>query len=196
MSTWRELLTVAWLSASIGLSFSSERAMAQSFDDRWSIIPKANAEPSPPASDPQPDAEERPGPDATTNGQSEVKQTDPAAAPGAGKTVRTISPKVFTGVASYYAYAGGKTASGAPYRRDALTAAHRTLPFGTRVRVTAVKTKKSVEVVITDRGPALRSRVLDLSLAAGQVLGMPGRGVIQVRGEVIGGGAPILGKGS
>jgi rare lipoprotein A len=82
-----------------------------------------------------------------------------------------------------------------PYRRDALTAAHRTLAFGTRVRVTDVKTKKSVEVVVTDRGPAIRKRVLDLSLGAAQVLGIGGRGVIQVRAEVIG-QAPILGKGS
>ena len=63
--------------------------------------------------------------------------------------------------------------------------------------MTDVKTKKSVDVVVTDRGPAIRSRVLDLSLAAAQALGIPGRGVIQVRAEVIGDTPPpVLGKGS
>ena len=56
------------------------------------------------------------------------------------------------GKASFYAYAGGKTASGKPFHRSELTAASRTLPFGTRLRVTDLKTKKSVEVTVTDRG--------------------------------------------
>jgi rare lipoprotein A len=68
-----------------------------------------------------------------------------------------------------------------------LTAAHRTLPFGTRVRVTDIKTQKSVEVTITDRGPASRGRVIDLSLGAAKVLGIGNRGVIQVRGELVSG---------
>jgi rare lipoprotein A len=94
---------------------------------------------------------------------------------------------VFVGKASYYAYHGGKTASGAPFRPNAFTAAHRNLPFGTRIRVTDVATGKSVEVVITDRGPGSRNRVLDLSLGAAQALGIGSRGVIQVRAEVING---------
>jgi peptidoglycan lytic transglycosylase len=94
---------------------------------------------------------------------------------------------VFTGRASYYAYHGGKTASGQPFSPDALTAAHRTLPFGTRVRVTNIKTKKSVVVVITDRGPFSRKRVLDLSLGAARALDIGNRGVIPVRAEIISG---------
>ena len=94
---------------------------------------------------------------------------------------------MFTGRASYYAYHGGKTASGQPFNPYALTAAHRTLPFGTRVRVTDIKTHKSVVVVITDRGPSARNRVLDLSAAAARALDIGSRGIIQVRAEVISG---------
>jgi rare lipoprotein A len=92
---------------------------------------------------------------------------------------------VIYGKASFYSYAGGKTASGARYNRKALTAAHRTLPFGTRVRVTAVKARKTVEVVINDRGPALRDRVLDLSLSAARMLGMTESGIVPVWIDVI-----------
>jgi rare lipoprotein A (peptidoglycan hydrolase) len=183
----------------LGLPALIDPAFGQSFDERWSIVPKANAEPAPQESQvPPPDSQ--PGTNSVTSGQGEARAPIPPAKPAAGtKPVAgkktPAASRVFTGAASFYSYAGGKTASGMPYRRDALTAAHRTLAFGTRVRVTDVKTKKSVEVVVTDRGPAIRKRVLDLSLGAAQVLGIGGRGVIQVRAEVIG-QAPILGKGS
>ena len=65
------------------------------------------------------------------------------------------------------------------------TAAHRSLPFGTRVRVTDLATNRSVVVVITDRGPRVRDRVLDLSLGAARSLGITDRGVAQVRVEVL-----------
>jgi rare lipoprotein A (peptidoglycan hydrolase) len=177
----------------LGLPALIDPAFGQSFDERWSIVPKANAEPAPQQNQaPPPDSQ--PGTNSVTSGQGEARAPIPPAKPTAGTKMPAAS-RVFTGAASFYSYAGGKTASGMPYRRDALTAAHRTLAFGTRVRVTDVKTKKSVEVVVTDRGPAIRKRVLDLSLGAAQVLGIGGRGVIQVRAEVIG-QAPILGKGS
>jgi rare lipoprotein A len=73
----------------------------------------------------------------------------------------------FSGVAAYYDRGySGRTASGVRYDARQLTAAHRTLPFGTRVRVTDSKSGRSVEVVITDRGPFNKGRVIDLSLAA------------------------------
>ena len=75
---------------------------------------------------------------------------------------------------------GRRTASGERYDRHAMTAAHRTLPFGTRVRVRSVVTGKEVVVRINDRGPFKRSRVIDLSQAAFNALGLQGRGVIQV----------------
>jgi rare lipoprotein A len=80
----------------------------------------------------------------------------------------------FEGLAAYYAAPG-----------NGLTAAHRTLPFGTRVRVTDPKTGRSVIVTINDRGPFGRHRVLDLSLSAARSLGMMDRGVIFVRADVL-----------
>src|SRR6516225_12312576 len=93
--------------------------------------------------------------------------------------------RVFSGKASYYSYQTGKTASGSSFNRNLPTAAHRSLPFGTRVRVTDLATNRSVVVVITDRGPRVRGRVLDLSLGAARSLGITDRGVAQVRVEVL-----------
>lgn len=90
------------------------------------------------------------------------------------------------GEASYYApsFHGRRTASGEKYDRQALTAAHRTLPFGTHVRVTDKETGRSVIVRINDRGPLKPTRVIDLSERAAQELGLLARGVTQVRVEV------------
>src|SRR5215472_18203441 len=80
----------------------------------------------------------------------------------------------FSGMCAYY-----------PGRGVGLTAAHKTLPFGTRVRVTDVKTGRSVIVTINDRGPFNRGRVLDLCPGAARALDMVERGVIYVRAEVL-----------
>jgi rare lipoprotein A len=83
-----------------------------------------------------------------------------------------------SGIASVYGhrdgYAGKKTASGERMNPAALTAAHRTLPFGTRVRVTNKKNGRSVVVRISDRGPFVRGRVIDLSPAAARAIGFAG----------------------
>jgi len=91
------------------------------------------------------------------------------------------------GEASYYADSlhGNKTASGAPYDKDAMTAAHRSLPFDTRVKVTYLKTGKSVEVVINDRGPHAKGRIIDLSGAAAQAVGLVEDGHGKVKLEVL-----------
>lgn len=104
--------------------------------------------------------------------------------PGPGDAV----PGASTGLASYYAdkFEGRRTASGAVYDGDALTAAHRTLPFGTRVRVTRLATGRSVEVVINDRGPHKQERIIDLSRRAAQDLDLMVVGLAKVRVEVIG----------
>jgi rare lipoprotein A len=98
--------------------------------------------------------------------------------------------KVLTGVASYYAssLAGRRTASGERYDPRSLVAAHRQLPFGTRLRVTNPANGRSVEVRVIDRGPFTRGRVLDLSRSAAEELGMIRRGVASVRIEVLSGG--------
>jgi rare lipoprotein A len=89
------------------------------------------------------------------------------------------------GEASYYADSlhGNKTASGAPYDKNAMTAAHRSLPFDTRVKVTYLKTGKSVEVVINDRGPHAKGRIIDLSGAAAQAVGLveDGHGKVKLK---------------
>jgi len=99
----------------------------------------------------------------------------------------TAAMDVQTGEASYYADSlhGNKTASGAPYDKDAMTAAHRSLPFDTRVKVTYLKTGKSVEVVINDRGPHAKGRIIDLSAAAAQAVGLVEDGHGKVRLEVL-----------
>lgn len=88
------------------------------------------------------------------------------------------------GMASYYGYRS-KTASGEMMNPSAMTAAHRTLPFGTRVRVTAVRSGRSVVVRINDRGPFIRGRIIDVSTAAARALGITGAGVAAVHIEVV-----------
>jgi peptidoglycan lytic transglycosylase len=91
-----------------------------------------------------------------------------------------------SGVAAYYdRHYSGRTTSGARYDPNRLTAAHRTLPFGTHVRVTDRRTGRTVEVVITDRGPFNKGRVIDLSLAAAKELRMIERGLARVSASVI-----------
>ncbi len=91
------------------------------------------------------------------------------------------------GVASYYAYEfeGRKTASGDTFNRRALTAAHREFPFGTLLRVTNLSNGKVVEVTVNDRGPVDKSRIIDLSEAAANEIGMVQGGTAKVRIEVL-----------
>jgi rare lipoprotein A len=92
--------------------------------------------------------------------------------------------------ASYYGkgFAGKPTASGAIFNPERLTAAHRTLPFGTLVKVTNAVTGKSVEVEINDRGPFHGNREIDLSVAAARQIGMLASGTAKVMLDVIEGG--------
>ncbi len=93
----------------------------------------------------------------------------------------------FSGDASYYGkgFDGKKTASGEIFDRDDFTCAHRSLPFGTKLKVTRIKTGASVVVRVNDRGPYAKKRVLDLSEAAGKVLGLDKAGHAQVTATVI-----------
>jgi rare lipoprotein A len=92
-----------------------------------------------------------------------------------------------TGLASYYAHAlhGRTTASGEVYDEHKLTAAHRRLPFGTRVRVTNLANRRSVIVRINDRGPFVRGRIIDLSFRAAGELGFVTKGVTKVGIEIL-----------
>ena len=96
-------------------------------------------------------------------------------------------PQGDVGLASYYArkFHQRRTASGEVYDQDGMTAAHRRLPFGTRVRVTNLHNGKSVILRINDRGPFRKERIIDVSYRAARQLGFVGRGVAEVRVEVV-----------
>ncbi len=99
---------------------------------------------------------------------------------------RFAAAQVQTGKASFYAdkFEGIATASGEKYKHSKLTAAHKTLPFGTKVRVTNMSNDKSVEVTINDRGPYVEGRVIDLSRAAAEELGFTNMGLADVKLEI------------
>ncbi|MEH2269717.1 MAG: septal ring lytic transglycosylase RlpA family protein [Nostoc sp.] len=94
----------------------------------------------------------------------------------------------FRGMASYYGYdgSGNRTASGQRFNPEEMTAAHRSLPFGTQVRVTNTRNGRSVVLRINDRGPYIRGRIIDVSAGAARILGMMGSGVAPVHIEVLG----------
>jgi rare lipoprotein A len=96
------------------------------------------------------------------------------------------SSHALVGSASWYGRGFKKTASGERYDPNSMTAAHRTLPFGTMVRVTSVSNQRTVTVRINNRGPYKRGRVIDLSHAAARELQMIKAGVVRVRLEVLG----------
>ena len=92
--------------------------------------------------------------------------------------------RIFSGMASYYGNESGRrTASGQRFDQNALTCAHRSLPFGTKLRVT--HGDQSVIVTVNDRGPFVRGRVLDPSTAAARAVGLTGEGVGRVTAEVV-----------
>ena len=113
-----------------------------------------------------------------SGGSSAWRDANAAIAPMSG------SGRTFSGMASYYGNeAGSRTASGQRFNQNAMTAAHRTLPFGTKLRVT--HGDRSVVVTINDRGPFVRGRVLDLSTGAARAIGLTGAGVGRVVAEVM-----------
>lgn len=99
-------------------------------------------------------------------------------------TLFSCAPKITqSGKASYYAdkFNGRKTASGERFRNSKLTAAHKTLPFGTKVKVTNMKTGQSVKVRINDRGPFVAGRIIDLSKKAARRIGIISEGIGSVK---------------
>jgi len=106
-------------------------------------------------------------------------------------TAQTAAQTAEEGLASWYGgkFQGRRTASGEVFDTHLLTAAHKTLPFGTLVRVTNLENGKSVTVRINDRGPFVPGRIIDLSMAAATAIGLAGKGVAPVRLEVQPGGS-------
>jgi rare lipoprotein A len=119
------------------------------------------------------------GENATESRKSE--ETKPSRNPN-GKVLLTLE-----GIASYYAdaYNGKKTSNGETFDMNDLSAAHRTFPFGTKVRVTNLENKKSVIVRINDRGPFKEERIIDVSLAAARELDLIRAGTARVKLEVL-----------
>ena len=118
-----------------------------------------------------------------TSPVTEPAQPSPVeSAPAVASSAQPAAAPLARGLASWYGgkFHGRRTASGDRYDMHGLTAAHRTLPFGTRVRVRSVLTGKEVVVRINDRGPYKRQRIIDLSLGAITALGARHRGVTEV----------------
>jgi len=118
---------------------------------------------------------------------SPVLSTD-VSAPTSIEVAPAVRPaRSVVGTASWYGpgFRGKKTASGTIFDDAKFTAAHKTLPLGTRVRVTNLANGKSVEVDINDRGPFIEDRVIDLSQAAAHALGMRDRGIARVRLDLL-----------
>jgi rare lipoprotein A len=109
-----------------------------------------------------------------------VKKHTPFAPPKNSAETQTAS----NGVASFYTE-GSRTANGEKFDTNELTAAHPTLPFGTRLRVTNVATGRAVTVRVNDRGPYVAGRVVDVSQSAANALGMVGAGIAKVRLDVV-----------
>jgi rare lipoprotein A len=100
----------------------------------------------------------------------------------------TATSDAMTGTAAWYGrkFTGRRTASGQRFNPDAMTAAHPTLPFGTRVKITNTKNNRSATVVINDRGPTTPGRIVDVSLAAAKQLRFVRSGLTDVSLEVVG----------
>lgn len=110
-----------------------------------------------------------------------IKDAGTSRTPASLYKVETV--RVEHGIASWYR--DHRTASGEKFHLNALAAAHKKLPFGTKVRVVDLKTGKSIIVRINDRGPYIRGRIIDLTVGAARQLGMYERGIAKVRVEVL-----------
>jgi rare lipoprotein A len=156
----------------------------------FSIILSGCATSRPPGPTPQPESKAETKPEPKPETKPEAK---PETKPGTELGARPeLKPKPGpgggqTGEASWYGepHHGRTTASGETYDMSQLTAAHRTLPLGTRVLVTNLKNGRAVEVRINDRGPSVEGRIIDLSYAAARELGAVSGGTIPVRLRVI-----------
>jgi Lytic transglycolase len=120
-------------------------------------------------------------------GPSPEPPQPPSVTPPPAPPPAPTPPPVEQGIASWYGpgFDGRETANGEIYDQDAMTAAHPSLAFGTRVRVTRVATGRYVTVRINDRGPWFDGRVIDLSRAAGAALGLMTPGIAPVRLEIL-----------
>lgn len=141
---------------------------------RPASAPRPHARPAVPAAEPR--ASTTPDPD--TPAQDAALPTSPTPDPGPAAAPAPLE----TGLASWYGgkFHGRRTASGERYDKRALTAAHRTLPFQTRVKVRNLENGRELVVRITDRGPFAKGRIIDLSQASAQALGVHGLAKVSI----------------
>ena len=161
-------------------------------------LPEAEPEPERQTSAPSVPPPQPPLPPSTVPSPAEPESTAPSSptpdSPSSAPSPPTSAPSGASGkppqrgLVSMYGrkFSGRNTASGEPFDPTALTMAHRTLPFGTRVRVTHAGNGRSVIVRINDRGPYVKGRIIDLSRAAASAIGMTGQGIARVSMEVLG----------
>ena len=148
------------------------------------VLPAESLSDNPPMDEPQTDIRSPESSSAATIPHSpETQEASPA------PTVPALTPSTIigTGLASWYGakHHGKRTASGEIFDQNRFTAAHRTLPWGSIVKVTNLDNGKSVEVRINDRGPFTKGRIIDVSRAAARALGMVESGVSPVRMELL-----------
>ena len=176
------MMTAVLLSAAPGCSTISDAPLPSILTG--TVLPPDTLRDNPPIDERQPDilSFESP-PAAITPGSPETQETPPPA------TLPTPAPSTIigTGLASWYGarHHGKRTASGEIFDQNKFTAAHRTLPWGSMVKVTNLDNGKSVEVRINDRGPFKKGRIIDISRAAASALGMLKSGVNPVRMELL-----------
>ena len=180
ISSW--MMTVALLTTALGcgtISDAPHRSIATS-----AVLPTVSLNDNPPVDEPQTDISsfENPSP-ANILRSPETEE----ASPPASRSTPTPSTIIETGLASWYGpkHQGKRTASGEIFDQNKFTAAHRTLPWGSIVKVTNLENGKSVEVRINDRGPFTEGRVIDLSRAAARALGIIKSGISPVRTELL-----------
>jgi len=187
-SQWLGAATSCWLL--LGACGDQPPAKAP----RAEVSPRSVAQPGQPAPGDEnalletPEGAENPGENAALKASEASRDASATSEQLSERYGKTRALAVQHGSGSYYsdAFAGRKTASGTPYEPQGFTAAHRSLPFGTVLRVTRADGGQSVYVRVTDRGPfGPRGRILDLSRAAAERLGMLRAGVVKIKVEVV-----------
>ena len=124
-------------------------------------------------------------PDPAAAGSRKFEKSSRNAPVRPTRKVMSRAKAASSGIASFYGRPQ-KVSSGGTFDPRAMTAAHRSLPFGTRVRVTHARNGRSVDVKINDRGPFIAGRIIDLSKAAAELIGMTANGIARVRITVLG----------
>ena len=180
VSAW--ILTATLLSTAQGCGIISD-APHQSIS-RSAVLPPESRSDNPPIDKPQTDTPSLDSPSAAIIPRSPAMQE---ASPPATLPAPSPSTIVEAGLASWYGkkHQGKRTASGELFDQKKFTAAHRSLPWGSLVKLTNLANGKSVEVRINDRGPFAKGRIIDVSRAAANVLGMVESGVARVQLELL-----------